>query len=213
MNGMLIGLSGLAGSGKDTAASALVDEYDGVVVAFADPIKRVAADVYGFSEEQLWGPSEMRNAPDCRWERSDGTFLTPRQACQVIGTEMGRTLHPDTWVRYALKIAAKLRDVANFHDYSRVAGLTKCLRIIGSLDVYVSDVRFPNEVAAIKDAGGIVLRVVRLGAGLVGSTAAHVSETGQTEIPDDAFDAIVHNNGSIDDFRRLVVQLVYGFRP
>lgn len=36
-------------------------------VSLADPIKRICKDVFNFSDEQLWGPSEKRNAPDPRY--------------------------------------------------------------------------------------------------------------------------------------------------
>jgi len=60
----IIILAGNAGSGKDTVGSYLVAKYGAVTVAQADPMKRFAAEVFGFSEEQLWGPSSSRNAPD-----------------------------------------------------------------------------------------------------------------------------------------------------
>jgi hypothetical protein len=65
----IITLAGAAGIGKDTAADYLVREHGVVKVANADPMKRIARDVYDFSVEQLWGPSSMRNAPDKRYPR------------------------------------------------------------------------------------------------------------------------------------------------
>jgi len=59
----LVILAGKAGSGKDTVASILQKEFNGVVIAQADPLKRFAMQLFGFTEEQLWGPSEMRNKP------------------------------------------------------------------------------------------------------------------------------------------------------
>lgn len=67
---MIVGICGLAGSGKDTAADFLTRHNPRFVkVAFADPLKRIALDVYKFSDEQLWGPSENRNKPDERYPR------------------------------------------------------------------------------------------------------------------------------------------------
>ncbi len=60
----IIILAGNAGSGKDTVGSYLVQNYGAVTVAQADPMKRFVAEVFGFSEQQLWGPSSFRNAPD-----------------------------------------------------------------------------------------------------------------------------------------------------
>lgn len=65
----IIGICGKAGSGKDTTAMILVRERGYVVVALADAMKRFLVEVYGFTEEQLWGPSEKRNAPDFRYPR------------------------------------------------------------------------------------------------------------------------------------------------
>ena len=66
---MIIGLAGNAGAGKDLGAERLTKEHGFVRVAFADPIKRYAQDIYAFTDEQLWGPSEMRNKPDERYPR------------------------------------------------------------------------------------------------------------------------------------------------
>lgn len=69
----IIMLSGVAGAGKDAVASILAKNYDAAVVAQADPMKRLAAELFQFSEEQLWGPSEQRNATvskvDARWSQ------------------------------------------------------------------------------------------------------------------------------------------------
>jgi hypothetical protein len=118
----LIGLSGLAGSGKDTIADFLVEEYGFVKISLSDVLKRVVRDVYGFTDNQLWGPSEARNEPDRRYPRKckqcwgggsvqlgnggyenptedcpscDGkgtVYLTARHALQTLGTEWGRNL-------------------------------------------------------------------------------------------------------------------------
>lgn len=62
-------INGQAGSGKDTVA-ALIKQYtkNTVCIAQADPMKRFAKMVFGFTEYQLWGPSEARNAPDERFD-------------------------------------------------------------------------------------------------------------------------------------------------
>jgi len=62
----IVGISGQLGSGKDSAADRLVDEFGFVKVALADPLKRYAFRVFDFTEQQLWGPSEFRNTPDGR---------------------------------------------------------------------------------------------------------------------------------------------------
>lgn len=63
----IVGITGQAGSGKDTVADRLVKEHGFQKVALADPIKRFGYHVFGFSEEQLWGPSDKRNEMDPRF--------------------------------------------------------------------------------------------------------------------------------------------------
>ncbi len=64
---MLLGLSGQAGSGKDTTADILVSRHGFVKVSLADPLKKICKEVYAFTDDQLWGPSEKRNEPDKRY--------------------------------------------------------------------------------------------------------------------------------------------------
>ena len=54
---MIIGVAGLAGSGKNAVAEILVKKYGFAMVSFADPLKRYAMEIYDFTEEQLWGKS------------------------------------------------------------------------------------------------------------------------------------------------------------
>ena len=106
----IIGLSGFAGTGKDTVADILVERHNYVKVSMADPLKRFCCDALDFSTDQLWGPSELRNKPDDRYKRKSGEKLTPRYALQTLGTEWGRDCYPDIWVDYAIDVAERLFD-------------------------------------------------------------------------------------------------------
>ena len=66
----LTALVGQANSGKDTVAGYFVNNHNFVQVALADPLKRLGSKVFEFTEEQLWGPSEYRNALDPRYKYS-----------------------------------------------------------------------------------------------------------------------------------------------
>ncbi len=63
----LIIVTGPAGSGKDTVAAMIAKNYGGIVMAQADIMKRFARDAFGFTDAQLWGPSDNRNALDNRF--------------------------------------------------------------------------------------------------------------------------------------------------
>lgn len=68
-------------------------------------------------------------------------------------------------------------------------------------NVVISDVRYNNEIHAVHDAGGLVLRVNRPGTGPINN---HVSEG----LPEHSslYDGYIHNDGSLDELRRKVLK-------
>lgn len=150
---MIIALNGYANSGKDTVADMLAMSSGFTKVALADPLKRIAKEVYDFSVSQLWGPSAERNKPDKRYPRrhtwhgnnclccgahadgpegEDGGFspvcyLTPRYALQLLGTEWGRHCYENTWIDLALRVVRTLNKVYVVNEalfqYSQYSGL------------------------------------------------------------------------------------------
>lgn len=226
----LVGVSGKAGAGKDVVAERLVAAHDFVRIALADVMKRLAAEVFGFTRDQLWGSSGMRNAPDPRWERAQHQYrnspsgpysmicgrcgepasfsapcrLTAREALQKLGTEYGRAMHEDVWVRYAIDAAQRV--LSGGHRYTREIGVRVDPAVAAPRGVVISDVRFDNEALAIRASGGWVLRVNRSGAGLRGIAGAHASEAG---LPDDLVDIDVANDSTIEGLE-LAVDTVMG---
>lgn len=240
----IVGISGVAGSGKDTVAGYLV-ERGFVPIALADGMKRICKEVFDFSDEQLWGPSPYRNAPDERYPRphsgvpggqcaccgsreyGEGAYsdhrvqcyLTPRYALQLLGTEYGRHCYPNVWVDYTMRIAQQVLDNP-FVRYTQREGLhvlsmgeTLNEKLLAEVPppavtgVVITDVRFKNEMQAIRQQGGQLWRVKRPGAGLDGSASLHPSEAEQMSIPDSWFDAVIDNSGTLDDLRVTVQAL------
>jgi hypothetical protein len=210
---MIIGIAGLAGSGKDTAAEFLVKNHNFVRVALADKLKRICRDVFDFSDEQMWGPSSRRNEPDERYPRGERDcsqpdcvghveYLTPRYALQTLGTEWGRNCYNDIWTEDALRTAKTLLEPGNplrnfymssHHHYNMKGGLQSCTSTCKQIrGVVIPDVRFKNEMARIKQAGGYLIRMKR-GTGLTGAAAQHQSEAEQLEVSDSEFAAVIHN--------------------
>lgn len=75
-----------AGAGKDEVAKVLAARHGYVIVSFADPIKRIAMDLYQFSFEQLWG--SKKEEPDPRYPREHGPFVKQHvgaEAAQAAG--------------------------------------------------------------------------------------------------------------------------------
>lgn len=71
-------VNGPANSGKDTVAQMIVDRVGGQCIAQADPMKRFVMQAFGFSEHQLWGPSEERNRPDPRFVHGSPAWFEAR---------------------------------------------------------------------------------------------------------------------------------------
>lgn len=140
----LVGIVGWIGCGKDTVADYLVNNYNFKRESFAGSLKDAVAAVFGWPRELVEGGTkearEWREQPDKWWsERLGMPGFTPRLALQLWGTEVCRN---------------------NFHNDIWIASLENRLR--NSIqDVVISDVRFPNEVATIKNAGGNIIWVKR----------------------------------------------------
>jgi hypothetical protein len=141
---MIIGIAGFQGSGKDTIADYLQNFHGFKRDSFAATLKDAVAAVFGWDRELLEGRTTesraWRETVDPWWtDRLNMPNLTPRLVLQKWGTEVARQAwHDDTWIA---SLENKLNKSHN--------------------DIVITDVRFPNEIAAVKRAGGVVIRVVR----------------------------------------------------
>jgi hypothetical protein len=181
----LIGLTGRKGHGKDTVASMLV-ERGYTQLRFADPLKNMLRAFYatlGVPERDI----ERRIEGDLKEELCP--FLgdkTPRQAMQTLGTEWGRgCIASDLWVVTLQRRAWQCR--------------------IKRENVVVSDVRFPNECAAIHEMGGVVYRVDAGDRVPSNEFSNHASET---EVDALSVDGIIDNSGDLAQLRPIVDDVV-----
>lgn len=60
-NFLIIGLMGESGSGKNLCGDWMVKNKGLVALSFADVFKRFCRDIFGFSDESLWGAAPLRN--------------------------------------------------------------------------------------------------------------------------------------------------------
>lgn len=205
---MIIGITGRAGSGKSTVAGILVRDHGFVAVSLADGIKRICRDVFHFTDAQLWGPSSERDKPDMRY-LSGGVVLTPRRALQTLGTEWGRALYENVWIDHALRAADILLSSEGGYEYRPEEGLTKRHAIVsGVKGIIIPDVRFPNEVDAIRAQGGVIWKTTH-GHGLVGVAGTHESEQHIDRI---IADATFGPNNTLDELPGVVAKFLQWYQ-
>lgn len=180
----LIGLSGYAGSGKDTVREHL-QNLGYIGFAFADPIR-------GMLRELLTSNGIDSGYMD---DRALKEAVIPvlgvsyRHMAQTLGTEWGRSLQDDFWLRLSGAYMADMQDD-------------------GETQFVISDVRFLNEAQWIRDRGGVIWYVERSSAVPV---RPHVSES---EIGRLTCDRLLHNNGTLDELAGEVARaLNFEFHP
>lgn len=138
---LIIGICGFIGSGKGTVGNMISDGYGFEKDSFARPLKDAAATIFGWDRNMVEGETpesrKWREQPDEFWTGVFGRPFTPREALQKLGTEAGRNVfHPDIWTGSLLKRAQ-------------------------NKNIIVTDVRFKNEVDAIRKANGKLIWVMR----------------------------------------------------
>jgi hypothetical protein len=202
---MIIGITGFINSGKDTVADYLVAYHGFKRDSFAGTLKDAVSAVFGWDREMLEGRSpearHWREQADTWWSNRLSMPITPRQVLQYWGTEVCRN---------------------NYHDDIWIASLENRLAHRTGHTV-ISDVRFPNEIKAIKQQGGHIIWVRRgpmpswyimaqnaNRGDIVAQTkltqlGVHASETAWIGTE---FDTVIDNNGTIDELYATVKNLV-----
>ena len=145
---MIIGIVGFAGSGKGAVSDILVEQHDFRKLSFADAVKDATSAIFGWPRHLLEGDTdesrEFREKQDDFWSARLGYNFTPRIAMQKMGTEAGRDVfHKNIWVDVVEQRIQYYREW-EFEDA-----------------FVIPDVRFVNEIEAIRKWGGVIVRVAR----------------------------------------------------
>lgn len=136
---------------------------------FADYLKKISIDLFDLRPEQVYGTDEDKNTPT-------DYDMTSREFLQYLGTNVMRSIKDTIWVDYTIKIIQREKPLVSI----------------------IPDVRFPNEVEAIKEAGGIVVRLDR---NVYNSTHQCESSLDQENFDWNDFDVILKNNDiKIEEF-------------
>lgn len=181
---MIIGIAGRAGSGKDTVGLMMQHllQYNWEIRKFAGALKHVCSILTGITDQD----SRDSKAIALPWG------ITVRELQQRLGTEVVRSIHPDVWVDCIVR------------NYDTLQRNRMQPRMI------ITDVRFDNEVAAIRERGGIVFYVARPDNPYNDAGTEHSSEGLQ---PDELMPLIL-NDGSLDQLEDRVLEKLreHGFK-
>jgi hypothetical protein len=146
--------------------------------------------------------------------------LTVRELLQKVGTDAMRdVIHKDVWIN-ALFSEYKPQSKESYeklqYRMNQVAGVI----LPDYLKVYpnwiISDVRFPNEVRAIRDRGGVIIRVNRNSlTGFKHDNHLQVLNTlhkSETILDDCKFDYTIENNGTIEELILKAEEMLIKFK-
>ncbi len=176
----LLCLAGKAGVGKDTVADYLVREHGYVKYRFADPLKKLLNERFGWDASD-WDDRSWKEGAVLKCLYS-GRVYSPRHLAQWLGTEVGRTIGgANVWVD------AMWRDYTKHHNGKHMV---------------VCDARFDNEAASFWARGGDVLHIERPGAEKV---LAHASEAG---ISKEYWSYSVVNDCPMEEFLKRVIDTI-----
>lgn len=160
---MIIGLSSYATGGKDTVARFIqeLQPEKWEVKKFSGKLKEIASILTGIPEHMFEDQDFKTSILGEEWWKNYGDFYhqtTVRDFLQILGTDAIRNgLHTNAWVN-ALMADYKPAKMDQYNPSNWI----------------ITDCRFPNEAQAVKDNGGVVIRIVRPG---IEPVNAHPSET------------------------------------
>lgn len=169
----IIGITGKKFHGKDTVGNYFVTKHRFERIAFADPLKQACQSIFGFTYDQLYG--DQKEVIDEYWGK------TPRDIFQFVGTDLFRNqFSKSIWID---SIKRKITSAPSQH-------------------FVITDVRFPNEAALIKELDGIIIKVVR-------NIPDDMSSLHESETHDIVPDFIIQNDSSISDCYTSINKLMY----
>lgn len=202
---MIIGITGKAQSGKDTACRIvqlintvdydcacsegegekyILDNVDNILPitcmwekhAFADKLKECASIILGVPRFMFESGEFKESFTSLPLSNKEGEPMTNREFLQYFGTEVGRNIDKDLWIK------------ALMYSYGRDK----------ESHWIIPDVRFPNEADAIRNAGGVLWKIERDGSG----AGNHISEK---LIDDIKVDVVIENNLDMKYYIKAII--------
>ena len=184
---VLLAFAGKMYTGKDTSADIWEQQYHQfdvnwgdtltrgfVRAAFASRLKHTCREIFNLTDEDV-------NTPEGKKRLVEPYGKTVRELLQGVGQALREYISKDIWVTLTLKDLDVVLKTSTSH-------------------ILVTDVRYPNELAALKSRGFTMIKMIR-NTGVVDN---HASEQ---DLNDELFDYIIDNNGTKEDLKAKLLSL------
>jgi hypothetical protein len=232
----IIGVCGKKQSGKDSFANfvgQILPHKKVGKVSLAKPLKDFVHANFNVPLKNLWGTDAEKNYPLCTWgeiftkhaleayKRKSNDLLNGREILQVVGTDAMRQNKlfylEEEFRKRTIEFLRKFLEIEPYgrgEGYDRIwVDLLK--RDIDTIEarkeadiLIIPDVRFFNELNAIKEWGGVLVRLFRH----TGSSDSipHPSELEMEEMDDSLFNYVAyeHENKNLNQLRRFTTRVL-----
>jgi hypothetical protein len=222
----VVAISGWVKSGKDTAAELLISEYGYQRISFAAPLKDNVAKQFGFDRKSLDDQAQkelplldmpvyakdgfsknlatfmFREFRDAGGRRPSAYTLT--EDGKLYSAEPDKMPMPLYWTRRALMILEGSAKRTADPDYW-VSRAVKNARETGTPLVVISDLRYKNEMSALKMALGAEDDLVTVRVNRFDDTES--KDPSERDLDDAKFDIVIENRGTLDEFLDKVAEI------
>ncbi len=191
MKPLLVGISGIAGAGKNTFAEISEMYLKNVVgngirvgnAAFADALKEGVSNLFRFPPE--WTQTEDGKRKNVHWAGNK----TVREILQIVGTDIARAIDQNIWINL---LDRKIKEEMSNHDV-----------------IFITDTRFENEAQYILANGGILVYIDA--SKRIDRINSHSSEnlSWTKKYIDGNMMYYVDNNGTLDVLHSIALEYVY----
>lgn len=197
----LVSFGGFAGSGKDSAAKALIN-HGFQRMAFADELKRLLMRVDPIIEARLseagmtYGASAYhsriseKTKPDVMSDEAK-SHREVRRLLQALGQGV-REIDADFWVRAVENKMVRA-------EFGEDEGGMFVQSVMSP--TVITDVRYPNEVAMVRKYGGVFIWITRPGFEPCNN---HESEQDLSELAD----VVIENGGTVEELMAKVGEVL-----
>ena len=193
--------------------------YDGVWLVYTDKYQDTPYSPEWFESEEA--AEKFISEQNCVYfHQITPATLTYRRLLQQLGTDTGRAIHPDIWTNALMSEYTGMQ--FNFHPgyYRNTCSICgnrfmadkrqpvcePCCNKVFYPNWIITDMRFPNELKAVKDREGITIRVNRLS--VEQSAYERAKHESETALDNATFDYVIENNGTIKELVEKVREIL-----